>query len=108
MGASSLALALHFGLGLVCARCALAQATMKEHPEVVMSAYDPAKIPIMSTLMREFAVCDSWFCSVPGTAAPFTLPPLSASPLSERRASSAPLPPPYATPLVESAPDVAR
>ena len=32
---------------------------------VIMQGYQPDAIPVISTLAREFAVCDHWFCEVP-------------------------------------------
>src|SRR5271169_637784 len=32
----------------------------------IMECFDPAKIPALTTLAREFCLCDSWFSSVPG------------------------------------------
>ena len=32
---------------------------------VIMQCYQPDAVPVMSTLAREFAVCDHWFCEVP-------------------------------------------
>jgi phospholipase C len=31
----------------------------------IMECYDPAELPVLSGLAREFAVFDNWFCSVP-------------------------------------------
>jgi phospholipase C len=36
----------------------------------VMKAYDPAHVPIITRLAKEFAVCDAWFSSLPGPTAP--------------------------------------
>ncbi len=36
----------------------------------VMACFDPAQVPVISTLAREFAVCDRWFSSVPGPTWP--------------------------------------
>lgn len=33
--------------------------------KVIMECYDPADIPVLSGLAREFAVFDHWFCAVP-------------------------------------------
>jgi len=33
--------------------------------KVIMECFDPADVPVFSTLAREFAVFDHWFCSVP-------------------------------------------
>ncbi len=32
---------------------------------VIMQCYRPRNVPVISTLAREFAVCDHWFCAVP-------------------------------------------
>ncbi len=32
---------------------------------VIMQCYAPESVPVISTLAREFAVCDHWFCDVP-------------------------------------------
>jgi len=37
---------------------------------VIMHCFDPANMPVLSTLAREFAVCDHWFASVPGPTWP--------------------------------------
>ncbi len=37
---------------------------------LVMLCHDPAQVPVLSTLALEFAVCDHWFCSVPGETWP--------------------------------------
>ena len=39
-------------------------------PGVVMGYYDGADLPVYDHLAREFAVCDRWFCSVPGATWP--------------------------------------
>ncbi len=36
----------------------------------VMHAFDPARLPVLSTLAREFVLCDRWFASVPGPTWP--------------------------------------
>jgi phospholipase C len=36
-----------------------------EHYKYIMQCYDPADLPVLSGLAREFAVFDHWFCSVP-------------------------------------------
>jgi phospholipase C len=36
----------------------------------IMNAFDPDKLPALSTLAREFVVCDRWFASVPGQTWP--------------------------------------
>jgi phospholipase C len=39
-------------------------------PTVVMKCFRPDQIPVLTTLAREFAVCDRWFCSMPGPTWP--------------------------------------
>ena len=46
------------------------EATIEENslsvnPEEIMTAYTPEQLPVLSTLAKEYAVCDNWFCSVP-------------------------------------------
>jgi len=36
----------------------------------VMKAFDPLKLPVLSTLAREFVLCDRWFAAVPGQTWP--------------------------------------
>jgi len=36
----------------------------------VMKAFAPSKLPVLSTLAREFVLCDRWFASVPGQTWP--------------------------------------
>ena len=36
----------------------------------IMNAYQDGRLPILQTLAREYAVCDRWFCSVPGPTLP--------------------------------------
>ena len=36
----------------------------------VMKAFDPSKLPVLSTLAREFVLCDRWFAAVPGQTWP--------------------------------------
>jgi phospholipase C len=36
----------------------------------VMNCFDPAKIPVLATLAKQYAVCDRWFASVPGPTLP--------------------------------------
>jgi phospholipase C len=36
----------------------------------VMKCFDPKKLPALTTLAKEFAVCDRWFSSVPGPTLP--------------------------------------
>ena len=35
------------------------------HYEVIMQCFKPTQIPVLTTLAREFAVFDHWYCSVP-------------------------------------------
>ena len=39
-------------------------------PENIMRCFDPANLPVLTTLAREFAVCDRWHASVPGQTWP--------------------------------------
>jgi phospholipase C len=39
-------------------------------PEHVMKCFDPKNVPVLTNLAREFAVCDSWFASIPGPTLP--------------------------------------
>jgi phospholipase C len=39
-------------------------------PERIMRCYDPAQLPVLNALAREFAVCDQWFSSLPGPTWP--------------------------------------
>jgi phospholipase C len=36
----------------------------------VMECFTPEQLPVLSTLAREFVLCDHWFCSVPGPTMP--------------------------------------
>src|SRR3954447_9907535 len=38
--------------------------------DTIMKCMDPTTIPVLSTLAREFAVCDAWYSSVPGPTWP--------------------------------------
>jgi phospholipase C len=33
--------------------------------KIIMDCFPPETLPVMSTLAREFAICDHWFCAVP-------------------------------------------
>jgi phospholipase C len=37
---------------------------------LALSCFTPDRLPILATLAQEFAVCDHWFCSVPGATWP--------------------------------------
>jgi len=41
-----------------------------EPAEAIMECLDPALLPVLSTLARNFVVCDRWFSSVPGPTWP--------------------------------------
>jgi phospholipase C len=40
------------------------------HPGEIMKCYAPDQLPVLTTLAREFAVCDHWFSSMPGPTWP--------------------------------------
>ncbi len=40
------------------------------NPGEIMKCYAPEQLPVMTTLAREFAVCDHWFSSMPGPTWP--------------------------------------
>jgi phospholipase C len=42
----------------------------EEAGKTVMDCFTPARLPALSTLAREFCVCDRWFSSVPGPTWP--------------------------------------
>ena len=39
-------------------------------PRQIMTCYTPEQTPVLSTLARDFAVCDQWYCSVPSQTLP--------------------------------------
>ncbi|MGZ8567394.1 MAG: alkaline phosphatase family protein [Actinomycetota bacterium] len=39
-------------------------------PRSIMDCYTPDQLPVLTTLAREFAVCDAWFSSLPGPTFP--------------------------------------
>jgi phospholipase C len=41
-----------------------------ERPENVMRCFSPDQVPVLTSLAREFAVCDAWFSSLPGPTWP--------------------------------------
>jgi phospholipase C len=47
-----------------------AVAAKSPSPGDVMQCFTTARIPVLSGLAKEFAVCDSWFCSMPGPTWP--------------------------------------
>jgi phospholipase C len=42
----------------------------RKNPEDIMKCYSPQQLPILTTLAKEFAVCDRWFSSMPGPTWP--------------------------------------
>lgn len=36
----------------------------------IMKCFDPAALPVLTTLARQYAVCDHWFSSIPGPTLP--------------------------------------
>lgn len=43
----------------------LKRAPTTEERDQIMGSFDPAMLPVLSTLAREFGVFDRWFCAVP-------------------------------------------
>ena len=41
-----------------------------QHAQNIVKCFTPDKLPVLTTLAREFAVCDRWFASVPGPTWP--------------------------------------
>lgn len=41
-----------------------------ERSEKVLRCFNPQMLPVLSTLALEYAVCDRWFCSIPGETWP--------------------------------------
>ncbi|MCP5113942.1 MAG: phosphoesterase [bacterium] len=39
-------------------------------PQGIMAMHTPKTLPVLSTLARQYAVCDRWFCSVPSETQP--------------------------------------
>src|ERR1039458_4944936 len=39
-------------------------------PETIMKCFSPPQLPVLTTLAKEFAVCDRWFSSMPGPTWP--------------------------------------
>ncbi|HMH33483.1 MAG TPA: alkaline phosphatase family protein [Puia sp.] len=46
------------------------QKNIPADPSVIMKAFSPDKLPILTQLAREFVVCDHWFSSMPGPTWP--------------------------------------
>jgi phospholipase C len=42
----------------------------RTNPGEIMKCYSPGQLPVLTTLAREFAVCDHWFSSMPGPTWP--------------------------------------
>lgn len=42
----------------------------REKSSTIMNCFDPVNLPVLATLARSYAVCDRWFCSVPGPTLP--------------------------------------
>ncbi|KAK4268040.1 hypothetical protein QN277_024745 [Acacia crassicarpa] len=42
----------------------------KEMVEAVMNGFNPGKVPVYEELLKEFAVCDRWFASMPASTQP--------------------------------------
>ncbi|MDQ2777354.1 MAG: hypothetical protein M3Y57_20915 [Acidobacteriota bacterium] len=36
----------------------------------IMKCFDPARLPVLTTLAKQYAVCDRWFSSIPGPTLP--------------------------------------
>lgn len=36
----------------------------------IMKCFDPASVPVLTTLAKEYAVCDQWYSSIPGPTLP--------------------------------------
>ena len=41
-----------------------------EHAKSIIQCFAPEQLPVLTTLAREFAICDHWFSSVPGPTWP--------------------------------------
>lgn len=39
-------------------------------PDLALQCFTPDRLPVLSQLAQQFAVCDHWFCSVPGATWP--------------------------------------
>lgn len=46
------------------------QQRIRGRPDDIMKCFAPERLPVLTTLAREFAVCDQWFSSVPGATCP--------------------------------------
>ncbi len=45
-------------------------ATSPDHPDAVLKCFAPEQLPVLTTLAKEFALCDHWFSSMPGPTWP--------------------------------------
>ena len=66
--------------------------TQSAQRDLPMQCFDPSDLPVLTTLAREYAVCDHWFAAVPGPTWPNRFWVHGASPTTERVADS---PPPW-------------
>ncbi len=41
-----------------------------KHPETIMKCFTPSQLPVLTTLAKEFVLCDRWFSSLPGPTWP--------------------------------------
>ena len=48
-------------------------------PERIMRCFEPAQLPVLTKLAREYAICDNWFSSLPGPTWPNRFFALAAS-----------------------------
>jgi phospholipase C len=48
----------------------LKRAPTNNELQQVMNAFDPAQLPVLSTLAKNFVLCDRWFSDVPGPTMP--------------------------------------
>jgi phospholipase C len=42
----------------------------RKNPESIMKCFSPSQLPVLTTLAKEFAICDHWFSSMPGPTWP--------------------------------------
>ncbi|MDA4117549.1 MAG: alkaline phosphatase family protein [Thaumarchaeota archaeon] len=42
----------------------------RRNPEAIMKCFSPSQLPVITSLAKEFAVCDRWFSSMPGPTWP--------------------------------------
>ncbi len=58
---------------------AAAKGKVLANPGEVMLSFAPENLPVINTLARQFAVCDHWYCSIPGPTWPNRFFALAAS-----------------------------